>query len=185
MAAIPREQASSIPRRAPFPHDRRAPTLNVLAKVLPSLVNSCFVIRASVQTPSKEHANPYKSPGAAADARGKLGWLIMLLVLWPIVMAAVGSIVGFFAGRLSPDGVDPQLWNPGVGALVGTGVFALVGLVVGIRKANALRDRLDEIHARREELRHEVDRRQAAGGREITTDQRNSAGDLTTDGHAS
>ena len=53
-----------------------------------------------------EPGNPYQSPGAAADARGKLGWLVMLLVLWPIVMAAVGSIIGYFVGRLAPRTAD-------------------------------------------------------------------------------
>jgi hypothetical protein len=108
-----------------------------------------------------EHENPYQSPGAAADARGKLGWLVMLLILWPIVMAAVGSIVGYFVGRLAPDDVDPEVWNPGVGALVGAGAFALAGLAIGARKATALRGRLDQIHARREELRQEIERRLA------------------------
>jgi hypothetical protein len=138
----------------------------------------------TVQNPSAQPTNPYKSPGAASDARGKLGWLVMLLVLWPIVMAAVGSIVGFFAGRLAPAGVDPQIWNPGVGALVGTGVFALIGLLIGIRKASALRGRLDEIHARREELRHEVERRQAAGERANPASEQGSTSDLSTDGQA-
>jgi hypothetical protein len=108
-----------------------------------------------------DHGNPYQSPGAAADARGKLGWLVMLLILWPIVMAAVGSIVGYFVGRLAPGGADPEVWNPGVGALIGAGVFALAGLAIGARKATALRGRLDQIHARREELRQEVERRLA------------------------
>jgi hypothetical protein len=108
-----------------------------------------------------EHGNPYQSPGAAADARGRLGWLVMLLILWPIVMAAVGSIVGYFVGRLAPADADPEVWNPGVGALIGAGVFALAGLAIGARKATALRGRLDQIHARREELRPEVERRLA------------------------
>jgi hypothetical protein len=73
-------------------------------------------------------------------------------------MAAVGSIIGFFVGRMSPEGVDPKAWNPGMGALAGAGVFAVLGLIIGIRKASALRGRLDAIHARREELRHEMER---------------------------
>jgi hypothetical protein len=109
-----------------------------------------------------EHGNPYQSPGAAADARGKLGWLVMLLILWPIVMAAVGSIIGYFVGRLAPGNADPQVWNPGVGALIGAGAFALAGLAIGARKASALRGRLDQIHARRDELRQEIERRLAA-----------------------
>jgi hypothetical protein len=85
----------------------------------------------------------------------------MLLILWPIVMAAVGSIVGYLVGRLAPDDANPAVWNPGVGALIGAGVFALAGLAIGARKASALRGRLDEIHARREELRQEIERRLA------------------------
>ena len=112
-----------------------------------------------------EHTNPYQSPGAAADARGKLGWLVMLAILWPIVMAAVGSIIGYFVGRLAPEGFDQRVWNPGAMALGGAAVFALVGIVIGIRKASRLRRRLDEIHMRREELRQEMERRLAAGGR--------------------
>jgi hypothetical protein len=108
-----------------------------------------------------EHGNPYQSPGAAADARGKLGWLVMLLILWPIVMAAVGSILGYFVGRLAPGDANPQVWNPGVGALIGAGAFALAGLAIGARKASALRGRLDQIHARREELRQEIEQRLA------------------------
>jgi hypothetical protein len=108
-----------------------------------------------------EHGNPYQSPGGAADARGKLGWLIMLLILWPIVMAAAGSIIGYFVGRAAPDDVDPEVWNPAIGALIGAGAFALAGLAIGARKASALRGRLDQIHARREELRQEVERRLA------------------------
>ena len=108
-----------------------------------------------------EHANPYQSPGAVADSRGKLGWLIMLAILWPIVMAAVGSIIGFCLGRLAPEGIDRNVWNPGAMALVGAAVFAVAGIVIGIRKAITLRGRLDEIHSRREELRQELERRRA------------------------
>lgn len=108
-----------------------------------------------------EHVNPYQSPGAAADSRGKLGWLVMLLILWPIVMAAVGSIIGYFVGRLAPDDANPRVWNPGMGALIGAGAFALAGLAIGARKASAIRVRLDQIHARREELRQEIERRLA------------------------
>ncbi len=109
-----------------------------------------------------EPTNPYQSPGAAADARGKLGWLVMLAILWPIVMAAVGSIVGFFVGRLAPEGVDGRLWNPATLALGGAAVFALVGVVIGLRKAAVLRRKLHEIHMRREDLRRETERRLAA-----------------------
>jgi len=119
--------------------------------------------------PASELQNPYKSPGAASDARGKLGWLVMLLVLWPIVMGAVGSILGFFAGRLSPQGVDPAVWNPGIGALAGTVLFAILGLLIGIRRASTLRGRLDDIHARREELRQEMERRLADTGTKTET----------------
>ena len=108
-----------------------------------------------------EPTNPYQSPGAAADARGKLGWLIMLAILWPIVMAAVGSIVGYFLGRLTPDGVDRETWNPGTMAAGGAATFALIGIAIGLRKASGLRRRLDEIHMRREELRQELERRRA------------------------
>jgi hypothetical protein len=132
----------------------------------------------------QQHQNPYRSPGALADTRGKLGWLAMLVVLWPIVMAAVGSVIGFFLGRLSPDGVDPKVWNPGTGALVGAGVLALVGLVIGIRKASALRRRLDSIHARREELRHELERLGHGRGDLGDDDADADAGDLATDGRA-
>jgi hypothetical protein len=118
---------------------------------------------------ASEPRNPYKSPGAVSDARGKLGWLIMLVILWPIVMGAVGSILGYFAGRLLPQGVDPATWNPGVGALAGTILFVVLGLLIGIRRASALRGRLDDIHARREELRQEVERRLADGGSKTTT----------------
>jgi hypothetical protein len=108
-----------------------------------------------------EGSNPYGSPGAAEDRRGKLGWLVMLVILWPIVMAATGSIIGFFVGRIAPANADPELWNPGTGALVGAVVFAAAGVIVGVRKAGHLRHQLDAIHARREELRQEVDRRLA------------------------
>ena len=108
-----------------------------------------------------EPTNPYQSPGAAADARGKLGWLIMLAILWPIVMATVGSIVGFFIGRLAPEGVDGRIWNPATLALGGAGLFALAGIVIGIRKASLLRRKLDEIHMRRDDLRREMERRLA------------------------
>jgi hypothetical protein len=135
-----------------------------------------------------EHRNPYRSPAAAADSRSKLGWLAMLVVLWPIVMAAVGSIIGFFVGRMSPEGIDPQVWNPGTGALAGAGVFALFGLVIGIRKASGLRHRLDTIHARREELRLEVERLERERlGRTGTADRESenqSGGGLTSDGRA-
>jgi hypothetical protein len=40
-------------------------------------------------------------------------------------------------------------------------VFAAAGVIVGVRKAGHLRHQLDAIHARREELRQEVDRRLA------------------------
>jgi hypothetical protein len=106
-----------------------------------------------------DSSNPYRSPGAAADARGKLGWLVMLLILWPIVMAATGSILGFFVGRMAPANADPELWNPAMGAMIGAAVFAAAGVVVGVRKAGHLRQQLDAIHARREEMRIEVDRR--------------------------
>jgi hypothetical protein len=105
-----------------------------------------------------EHANPYQSPGAVADARGKLGWLVMLAILWPMVMGAVGSIIGFCLGRLAPDGVDRTIWNPGTLAIGGAAIFAMIGIVIGIRKAVTLRRRLDEIHSRREELRQEMER---------------------------
>ena len=110
-----------------------------------------------------DHRNPYQSPGAVADARAKLGWLVMLLILWPIVMASVGSIIGFFVGRLAPDRVDPRIWNPGTVALGGACLFAAVGLAIGARKASVLRGRLEQIHARREELRLEVERRLGNG----------------------
>ena len=45
--------------------------------------------------------------------------------------AAVGSIIGYFVGRLAPDDVNPRVWNPGMGALIGAGAFALVGLAIG------------------------------------------------------
>jgi hypothetical protein len=90
----------------------------------------------------------------------------MLAILWPIVMAAVGSIIGFCLGRLAPDSLDQRVWNPGIMALGGAAVFALIGIVIGIRKAMTLRRRLDEIHSRREELRGELERRRAdAGGK--------------------
>jgi hypothetical protein len=108
-----------------------------------------------------EHNNPYQSPGAVTDARGKFGWLVMLLILWPIVMAAVGSIIGFFVGRLAPEGANQRVWNPATGALAGAGVFAAAGLAIGVRKASMLRGRLEQIHARREELRQEMIRRMA------------------------
>jgi hypothetical protein len=120
-----------------------------------------------------EHDNPYQSPGAAADARGKLGWLVMLLILWPIVMAAVGSIIGYFVGRLAPDDANRRIWNPGVGALAGAGVFALAGLAIGLRKASFIRGRLDQIHARREELRQEIERRLADSDRGDSASDRN------------
>jgi hypothetical protein len=120
-----------------------------------------------------EHCNPYQSPGAAADARSKLGWLVMLLILWPIVMAAVGSIVGYFVGRLAPDDANPQVWNPGIGALIGAGAFALAGLAIGACKASALRGRLDQIHARREELRQEMERRLADSEETGSASERN------------
>ena len=85
----------------------------------------------------------------------------MLVILWPIVMAATGSIIGFFVGRIAPANADPELWNPGMGALVGAVVFAAAGVIVGVRKAGHLRHQLDAIHARREEMRREVDRRLA------------------------
>jgi hypothetical protein len=47
-------------------------------------------------------------------------------------------------------------------ALSGAVIFAIAGLVIGVRKAAMLRLRLEEIHARREELRREMERR--AGG---------------------
>jgi hypothetical protein len=128
-----------------------------------------------------EPGNPYESPGAAADARGKLGWLVMLLILWPIVMAAVGSILGYFVGRLAPDDADRQVWNPGVGALIGAGAFALAGLAIGARKATALRGRLEQIHARREELRQEIERR--LGDNEAAESARDSNG-RASDEHA-
>ncbi len=109
--------------------------------------------------PAADSSNPYRSPGAAADRRGKLGWLVMLVILWPIVMGATGSILGFFVGRIAPENADPELWNPGKGALVGALVFATAGVVIGVRKAGHLRQQLDAIHARREEMRIEVDRR--------------------------
>jgi hypothetical protein len=105
--------------------------------------------------------NPYQSPGTAADARGKLGWLVMLAILWPIVMAAVGSILGFFVGRLAPDGVEARIWNPASMALGGAAVFALAGIVIGLRKAAVLRRKLDEIHMRRDDLRREMEHRLA------------------------
>jgi hypothetical protein len=90
-----------------------------------------------------------------------LGWLVMLLILWPIVMASVGCIVGFFIGRLAPDQADPELWNPGTMALGGACVFAVAGLLIGVRKASLLRGQPDMIHARREELRREMEYRLA------------------------
>jgi uncharacterized membrane protein len=130
-----------------------------------------------------EHTNPYQSPGAAADARGKLGWLVMLAILWPIVMAAVGSIIGYFLGRLAPDGIDRRTWNPGTMALGGAALFALVGIVIGLRKASRLRRRLDEIHMRREELRQEMERRLAdADGK--TGRGRSESNDWAPDGRA-
>jgi hypothetical protein len=107
----------------------------------------------------------------------------MLVVLWPIVMAAVGSIIGFFVGRLSPEGVDPQVWNPGMGALIGASVFAVFGLIIGIRKALALRSRLDAIYARRDELRHELERL-SRGAAKLPSDTELDNG-LPSDGRAS
>ncbi len=85
----------------------------------------------------------------------------MLLLLWPIVMAAAGSVLGFFVGRLAPADIDRRLWNPGIGALFGAAVFAIAGVAIGIRKVARLRGRLAEIHSRREELRREMERRLA------------------------
>ncbi len=78
--------------------------------------------------PAADSSNPYRSPGAAADRRGKLGWLVMLVILWPIVMAATGSILGFFIGRIAPANADPELWNAGQGALVGAWYLRRRGL---------------------------------------------------------
>ena len=130
-----------------------------------------------------EHANPYQSPGAVADSRGKLGWLIMLAILWPIVMAAVGSIIGFCLGRLAPADVDQRVWNPGTLALSGAAVFAVAGILIGIRKAVTLRRRLDEIHCRREELRQELERRRADAAGKLGRDGRES-NDWAPDGRA-
>jgi hypothetical protein len=121
--------------------------------------------------------NPYRSPAGLAEARGKLGWLVMLLLLWPIVMATVGTIIGFFVGRLSPHGFDPRFWNPATLALAGGGVFAVFGLVIGIRKVSILRQRLEEIHRRREELRHEMERRASGPQRHSVQDQNRPATD--------
>ena len=112
---------------------------------------------------STEHdPNPYRSPEARADARARLGWLVMLVILWPIVMAAAGSILGFFVGRLSFDQIDPTVWNPAIGALAGAVLFSMAGFCIGFRKAMRLRGRLNEIHARREEIRQELRRRTEA-----------------------
>jgi hypothetical protein len=112
-----------------------------------------------VEQSASESANPYRSPAAAAEARGKVGWLAMLLVLWPIVMASVGCIIGFFIGRLASNQADPEVWNPATMALGSASVFAVVGLLIGARKASVLRGKLDVIHNRREELRHEMQQR--------------------------
>ncbi len=107
---------------------------------------------------SNHDANPYRSPEARADARARLGWLVMLVILWPIVMAATGSLLGFFAGRLTFENIEPNAWNPAIGALFGALLFAVAGFFIGFRKALRLRARLDEIHARREEIRQELRR---------------------------
>ncbi|MEX2141712.1 MAG: hypothetical protein WD894_20775 [Pirellulales bacterium] len=130
-----------------------------------------------------EPTNPYQSPGWAADARGKLGWLVMLAILWPIVMAAVGSIIGYFLGRLAPEDMDQRIWNPGTTALGGAAVFALIGIVIGLRKASMLRRQLEEIHLRREELRQEMERRRADGSGK-TGRGRSESNDWAPDGRA-
>jgi uncharacterized membrane-anchored protein YhcB (DUF1043 family) len=144
---------------------------------------SAYALRMSPVADSEpDLRNPYSSPAAAADARGKLGWLVMLLLLWPTVMAAVGCIIGFFLGRLTPEGVDPRLWNPGVGALAGAALLAVIGVVIGIRKATRLRRRLDEIHARRQELRFEMERRRAQTDSSHFSDQQSDQSDLAPGG---
>jgi len=112
---------------------------------------------------SQNHdSNPYRSPEALADSRSRLGWLVTLVILWPIVMAMTGSIIGFFAGRLTFENIDIDVWNPAIGALSGAVLFAAIGFCIGFRKAKHLRGRLDEIHARREEIRQELRRRTEA-----------------------
>lgn len=122
-------------------------------------------------SPPADAANPYQSPGAASDARGKLGWLIMLVILWPLVMGLTGLIIGFFVGRLRIASFPPEAWNPGTVAVVCGLVFASAGVVIGIRKARNLRGRLDDIHARREELRQEVERRMTNPPSESAADE--------------
>ncbi|MDZ4819353.1 MAG: hypothetical protein SGJ20_10310 [Planctomycetota bacterium] len=116
----------------------------------------------SGSSPSSAENNPYHSTSEQVDSRGKLGWLTMLVVMWPVVMGLSGAIVGYLIGRITEDMLEHDLWNPSTATLVGGIGAGLVGLLIGLRKATSLRAQLDQIHARRQELREEILRQRGA-----------------------
>ncbi len=116
----------------------------------------------STESSSSDAASLTPSAAARLDSRSKFGWLAMLVVLWPIVMAFCCAVVGFLIGRMTPAGVAAELWNPRNGAVAGAAVGAGIGVPLGFYHANKVRTRLNSIHLQREQLRAEIQKRRAA-----------------------